>query len=218
MRKTLIAPALAALALAPAAGAHITLNPNEVPADSFSRFAVRVPTERPDADTTKVVVQLPEGLFFVSFQPKPGWTRTVTMEKLDPPVELFGEEYTERVATVTWEGGKIAPGEFDEFGLSAKVPNAAGQTLEFPATQTYSSGEVVRWIGAADADTPAPRVTLAAAAAEEAAPPQTETAAAPAAAEDDSDLDALALAFGVAGLLAGVAALVLVLVRRPGRS
>jgi uncharacterized protein YcnI len=217
MRKTVISLALAALVTAPAAGAHITLNPNEVPADSFSRFAVRVPTERPDADTTKVVVQLPEGLFFVSFQPKPGWTRSVTMEKLDPPVELFGEEYTERVATVTWEGGKIAPGEFDEFGMSAKVPNAAGQTLVFPATQTYSSGEVVRWIGAADADTPAPRVTLAAAASEEAAPTATETTeAAPAAdaEEDDSDLDALALAFGIAGLVAGVAALALVLVRR----
>jgi uncharacterized protein YcnI len=164
-------------------------------------------------------VQLPEGLFFVSFQPKAGWTRTVTTEKLDPPVELFGETYTERIATVTWEGGEIAPGEFDEFGMSAKVPNAAGQTLVFPATQTYSSGEVVRWIGAADADTPAPRVTLAAAAAEEPAPTATETTEAVADVEDDdSDLDALALAFGVAGLVAGVAALALVLLRRPRRS
>ncbi len=192
MRKTLLVLALGALVLVPAAGAHVTLNPNEVPADSFSRFAVRVPTERPDADTTKVVVQLPLGLFFVSFQPKPGWTRTVTMEKLDPPVDVFGEEQTERIATVTWEGGKIAPGEFDEFGMSAKVPNQAGQTLVFPAVQTYSSGEVVRWIGAPDADEPAPRVTLGAKVAEEAAP-VTETTAAAETEEDDSDMDGLAL-------------------------
>ncbi len=123
MKKTLIVLVLAGALLAvPAASAHVTVNPNEVPADSFSRFAIRVPTERPAADTTKVVLSLPKGLFFVSFQPKPGWKRTVTMEKLDPPVELFGEKQTERVATVTWEGGKIAPGEFDEFGMSAKVP------------------------------------------------------------------------------------------------
>ena len=218
MRMTLPVSALAALVLVPAASAHITLNPSEVPADSFSRFAVRVPTERPDADTTKVVLQLPEGLAFVSFQPKPGWTRTVTMVKLAEPVTNDeGETITERIGTVTWEGGTIAPGEFDEFGLSARVPNEAGRTLVFPALQTYSSGEVVRWIGAADADTPAPRVTLAATESEEAAPAPTETTAAAETEDDDSDLDGLALAFGIAGLVAGLAALILTL-RRPKRS
>ena len=214
MRRSLILLTLGTLLLAPLASAHVTLNPNEVPADSFSRFAVRVPNERPNAGTTKVVLQLPEGLFFVSFQPKAGWTRTVTMEKLDPPVELFGETYSERVATVTWEGGTIAPGEFDEFGMSAKVPAEQG-TLTFPATQTYSNGEVVRWIGAADADTPAPRVELTAAVEETAAPAETETTAAAESEDDESDSDTLALAFGIAGLVAGVAAIVLTLVRRP---
>ena len=62
-------------------------------------------------------------LSFVGFQPKPGWTRTVTMVKLAKPVTNDeGETVTERIDTVTWEGGKIAPGEFDEFGISAKVP------------------------------------------------------------------------------------------------
>jgi len=219
MKKTLTLLALAGALLAvPAASAHVTLNPNEVPADSFSRFAVRVPTERPDADTTKVVLQLPEGLFFVSFQPKPGWKRTVTMEKLDPPVSVFGEMQTERIATVTWEGGAIAPGEFDEFGLSAKVPNQAGRTLVFPAVQTYSSGEVVRWIGAPDADEPAPRVTLSAKVAEGPAPPADESTAAAESSEDDSDLDGLALGFGIAGFAAGIAALGVTLVRKPKRS
>jgi periplasmic copper chaperone A len=218
MKKTLtVLAVVGGLVAVPAAAAHVTLNPNTVPADSFSRFAVRVPTERPDADTTKVVLQLPEGLFFVSFQPKPGWERTVTMEKLDPPVEVFGEMQTERIASVTWEGGTIAPGEFDEFGLSAKVPNAAGQTLVFPAVQTYSSGEVVRWIGAADADEPAPRVTLGAKEPESAVP-TTETTAAADTEDDDSEMDGLALAFGIAGLVAGLAALGITLVRRPKRS
>ena len=218
MHRSLILLVLGSLLLAPLAGAHVTLNPNEVPADSFSRFAVRVPNERPSSGTTKVVLQLPEGLFFVSFQPKPGWKRTITTEQLDPPVELFGETYSERVATVTWEGGTIAPGEFDEFGMSAKVPAEPG-TLTFPATQTYANGEVVRWIGAADADTPAPHVELTAAVEEE--PAETTAAETVAAAEtedDDSDTAGLALAFGIAGLVAGLAALVVTLVRRPKRA
>ncbi len=208
-----------ALLSAPVASAHVTLNPNEVPADSFSRFAIRVPNERPNAGTTKVVLQLPQGLFFVSFQPKPGWKRTITMEKLDPPVELFGEMQTERVATVTWEGGRVAPGEFDEFGMSAKVP-AEAVTLAFPSTQTYSNGEVVRWIGAADADTPAPRVTLTPAVEEAPAPGTLPAATTDAEASEDesSNMEGLALGFGVAGLVTGLAALVLTLLRRPRRA
>ena len=215
MKKTLTLLALGALVLVPSASAHVTVNPNEVPADSFSRFAIRVPTERPNADTTKVVVKLPKGLFFVAFQPKPGWKRTITMEKLDPPVDVFGEMVSERVATVSWEGGKIAPGEFDEFGMSAKVP-ATQTVLVFPATQTYSNGEVVRWIGAPDSDTPAPQVTLTPKAEEAAAPAATETIATAETEADDSD--GLALAFGIAGLVAGLAALGLTLFRRPKRS
>jgi uncharacterized protein YcnI len=204
------------LALAPVAGAHVTLNPNTVPADSFARFAVRVPNERPSADTTKVVVQIPEDLSFVSLQPKPGWTHTVTMVKLPKPITNDeGETVTERIGTVTWEGGKIAPGEFDEFGLSAKVPDKEG-TLVFPSTQTYSNGEVVHWVGAADADEPAPRVTLTAKVQEAAAPTTTTTAeAASAESDDDEDGDTLTLVLAIAGLVAGVAALAIVLLRRP---
>ena len=216
-RTVIAALVAAALVLAPAAVAHVTVNPNEVAADSFARFAVRVPNERPNADTTKVTVRLPEGLFFVSFQPKPGWKGTVTMEKLDPPATVFGEQVTERVATVTWEGGRIAPGEFDEFGMSAKVPNAPGRMLVFPALQTYSNGEVVRWIGPPDADEPASRVTLGPKEEEGAAAqaPQPASSSEESAGGGDSEGRAnLALGFGIAGLVAGLAALVLTFVRR----
>lgn len=218
LRRLLIPLAAAAIVFVPAAAAHVTVNPNEVPADSFSRFAIRVPNERPSADTVKVTLELPKGLFFVSFQPKPGWRRTVTMEKLDPPAEVFGEKVTERVATVTWEGGSIAPGEFDEFGMSAKVPDSPGTKLVFPSLQTYSNGEVVRWIGPPDADEPAPRVTLGAKEAEEgAAAAAAETTAAAAAEEADDGGNGranLALGFSIAGLVAGLAGLGAALLRR----
>ena len=212
MKKTPILLVLAGALLAvPAASAHVTVNPRTVQADSFARFAVRVPDEAEDAQTIKVTVQLPESVSFVSFQPKPGWKRSVTMVKLDTPITNDeGETVTERISTVTWEGGQIAPGEFDEFGLSAKVPAAQGK-LVFPAVQTYSNGDVVRWIGDPDSDTPAPRVTVTPRAGEAAA-------AAPTASSDEGEHDGLALAFGIAGLVAGVAALAVVLIRRPKRS
>jgi uncharacterized protein YcnI len=214
-RTALILAALGAVLLAPSAAAHVTVNPDAVPADSFSRFVVRVPTER-GVPTVKLTVQIPEGLTFVSFQPKPGWTRTVKTVKLAKPVTIEGETVTERIGTVTWSRGKIGPGEFDEFGMSAHVPNSPGRELIFPAVQTYANGEVVRWIGDPSADEPAPRVTLEAAEPEDhAAAATTTTASSEESGDDESDDRAnVALGFGIAGLVAGLAGLGLGLYRR----
>jgi periplasmic copper chaperone A len=209
LRRTIVPLIGAALVLAPAAAAHVTVDPDAVPADSFARFDIRVPNERENASTTKLVVKLPKGLVEVGFQPKPGWKRSVTMEKLAEPVTVEGETVTEQVGTVTWQGGNIAPGEFDEFGISAKVPDEAGTKLTFPAVQTYSNGEVVRWIGAPDADEPAPQVTL-----EAAAPTAETTAAETTSDESDNSRANLALGFGIAGLAVGLVALAVVFLRR----
>jgi uncharacterized protein len=157
--------AAAALALPAVAAAHVTVQPEELPAGTFTRADVRVPNERDDAGTVKVDVQLPDGFYFASYEPVAGWEVKVTTEKLDEPVEIEpGFEATEQVTRVTWTGdggeGLIPPGAFQDFGLSVLTPDAVGETLTFKALQTYEGGEVVRWIGAPDAEEPAPTVTL----------------------------------------------------------
>ncbi len=211
-----------ALALTPAAGAHVTLNPPEWEAGGFARFAVRVPNERDNANTTRVTVQFPESVISASFMPVPGWNRTVRMARLAEPIEEEGEEpITERIASVTWSGGTIRPGEFVEFGVSFQVPEGAGEELLFPSLQRYSSGEVVRWIAPdPEADTPAPRIAvLPPEEEEEAAEPaaaQAQAPASPAATEDDQARSRanLALGLGIAGLVAGLVALGLAVFRR----
>jgi len=216
-----------ALALPATAAAHVTLNPPEWEAGGFARFAVRVPNERDNADTTRVTVQFPDSVVSASFQPVDGWRRTVEMEQLDEPIEEEGEDpITERLATVTWSGGRIRPGEFQEFGVSFQVPeDAVGEPLVFPSIQRYSNGEVVRWIGPEDADEPAPVVEVLPAAEEDdeaAATPTPEATPEPAdagTAEDEDDGTGranLALGFGIAGLAAGLGAIGLTLVRRGG--
>lgn len=138
--------------------AHVTVQPNEAVVGSFSRFVVRVPNERPDASTVRVEVEFPP-LAFVSFQPKDGWQRDVEEEAFDEPIEVFGNEITEGVTSVTWRGGEIGPGEFEEFGFSARMPDEPGE-LEFRASQHYDSGEVVEWTGPADGEEPAARVAV----------------------------------------------------------
>jgi uncharacterized protein YcnI len=193
LRIALISACTAALAAASAASAHVTLNPEKAPADSFTRFALRVPTEE-EVPTVKLSVQLPAGLDEVTFQSKPGWKRAQSGR------------------VVTWSGGQIPPEEFDEFGLSVHLPNTPGKTLIFPATQTYANGKVVHWIGALTSDEPAPHVMLEAAASETTA--STTTASTTTTEADDDDHDGLALGFGIAGLAAGLLALGVTLVRK----
>jgi uncharacterized protein len=214
-----------ALAMPATAEAHVTLNPSEWEAGGFARFAVRVPNERDDADTTRVTVQFPANVVSANFQPVEGWKRTVELERLDEPIEEEGEDrITERLARVTWSGGRIRPGEFQEFGVSFQVPeDAVGDSLAFPSIQRYSNGEVVRWIGPEDADEPAPLVEVLPPAEEDdeaAATPAPEATPRPATANNEDDDGTgranLALGVGVAGLVAGLGALGLTLMRRSG--
>jgi uncharacterized protein YcnI len=168
MRKTTVAAltAAAALAVPAAASAHVTLQPGEAPAGSFSKLDVRVPNERDDKGTIRVDVRFPDGFYFLSYQRVPGWRARVYKEKLDAPVDLGGFSVDEQYTRIVWRAKKpkrdrIAPGQFQDFPLSVRVPDGApGTQLVFRAFQTYQRGERVAWTGAPDADEPAPRVTL----------------------------------------------------------
>jgi len=210
MRPTLLtAAALAAALMAPAAaGAHVTVQPDHAAAGAFTRLDVRVPTERDNASTVKVDLQLPPGFAEASYQRVLGWTVKVTKTKLAQPIKTDDGEVTEGVSRITWTAKRTAdgipPGAFQDFGLSVQVPGKAGDALTFKALQTYSDGQVVRWIGAQDSDTPAPIVTVTGA---QVTPAATAT---PTAANTSSSngLSITALVVGALGLLTAVAALV----------
>jgi hypothetical protein len=96
----------------------------------------------------------------------PGWTSTVQKTALAQPITTEGgRQVTETVSKITWTGGKIAPGTFEEFDVSlGPLPTGTDQ-LVFKALQTYDNGEVVRWIdtpapGAAEPEHPAPVLKL----------------------------------------------------------
>ena len=235
MRRPMLA-AIAALLLAPAAAqAHVTVQPDTAPAGGFTRLDVRVPNERDDAGTTKVDVQLPPGFIAASYEPVPGWKVKLTRSKADEPIDSGeGLKSDTQVSRITWTGdgkaGVIAPGEFQDFGLSLKMPEGkAGDELTFKALQTYDDGQVVRWIGPEDADEPAPVVTLedgsaggghGAPAATTGSGSQQSSPGAPAASSsgDDGGTDTLSIVAVVLGALALIAALGALAAARRGAS
>jgi periplasmic copper chaperone A len=148
------------------ADAHVTANPNQAPADSWFRTALRVSHGCEGTPTVAVRVKLPDGVLSVRPQMKPGWEISITQRKLDPPIEgPHGEEISQVVDEVAWRGGPLPDAYFDEFGLSMRLPAEAG-TLYFPVVQECEEG-VHRWIGIpsdgqewGDLDEPAPFVRV----------------------------------------------------------
>jgi uncharacterized protein YcnI len=172
-RKILVAlMAIALGTVAVPAGAHVTVNPKEAAKGSFAELAFRVPNERPDSGTVKLEVSFPPAhpLAHLNVRPVEGWTYTIERQTLATPIESEepgGEAITEYISKITWEGGTIRPGEFQEFEISGgPLPDDVDQIV-FKAVQTYASGEVVRWIeepteGGEEPELPAPILTLVA--------------------------------------------------------
>ncbi|MFG2010000.1 YcnI family protein [Micromonospora sp. NPDC048868] len=212
------AVATAVLGFAAPASAHVTVNPQEATQGGYSRFAFRVPNESDTASTTKLEVVLPENapIGSVSTMPVPGWTVAVEKRKVDPPVEVHGSQLSEVVSKLTWTAtgsAAVKPGQFQEFPVSMG-PLPQVETMVFKTLQTYSDGNVQRWIeeplpGGEEPENPAPVLTLTAAAPSTA---PTGTAAPQAAGDDDDDdagSDDVATGLAVAGLVAGVGGLLL---------
>lgn len=165
----LSAASLGLLAL-PAAG-HVTVQPPTAAKGGYATLTFKVPNERDEASTTKLEIEFPEAYPFagVSVRPKDGWDYTVERTNLPTPISNHGEQVTSRVAKITWTAdstaSQIAPGEFDEFPVSAGPLPADATSMTFKALQTYSNGEIVRWIeeaaeGAAEPRFPAPKLAL----------------------------------------------------------
>jgi uncharacterized protein YcnI len=144
MRKLLIVAGIAvagALAVPAVAGAHVTVTPGEVEAGGFEVFTLQVPTEG-NSPTRRVVLNIPFGVAFSSYQPVPGWRVSLLRTR------------SGRVYKVVLNG-RLGVGRFQRFLFAAGLPETP-QTLKWGATQTYANGRVVRWTDSdPDADTPA---------------------------------------------------------------
>ncbi|MBD8703077.1 DUF1775 domain-containing protein [Frigoribacterium sp. CFBP 13712] len=234
------AAALLSLAAPLAASAHVHVEPGQAEAGSYSTLTFKVPNESADAGTVRFVVDLPTDTPFtsVSYEPVPGWSTEVATGALPEPVDIDGATVTTAPVTVTWtadEGAQIAPGQFQQFVISAGAVPDTGSIL-LPSHQEYSDGSVVDWDEPAPAsgeepehpaptlyvnDTPPDEGHSDSHAVGEGADASSDASSDDAAvsASGDSDASSTAgVAFGIGGLAFGAVALVVsvvALTRRP---
>lgn len=216
-----LATGVAVLGLAGPASAHVRVDPGQATQGGYAALSFRVPNESSTAATTKLEIALPADSPFASVSVKPvaGWKATTTTGKLAKPIEAHGTQVTEAVNRVTFTATSkatgIQPGEFQEFEISVGPLPENKDKIFFKALQTYSDGEISRWIeeqtGSEEPENPAPVLNLVKGSGTGHGDDDGDAAPSEAAAvtsTSDSSGNGVAIGLGVAGLVAGVAGLI----------
>jgi uncharacterized protein YcnI len=149
-RATLAAAAAlgAMLTQAAPAFAHAAISPPVAKTGVLQQFTLAVPTEKQGATTASVQLTVPDGVQIDSFEPEPGWTRTV---------DRTGTGEGAIIRRVTWSGGRVPTDEDAVFRFQATLTGGS-RNYVFSVRQTYSDGTVVDWNGPETADAPSPVV------------------------------------------------------------
>ena len=137
------------------ASAHVRAESDNASPGQTAVVTFRVPGESENgALTTQLRIALPD-VPSARTEVMPGWT-----------ARLDRDAAAGTVSAVTWTaspGTGISSDQFALFRVSVKMPE--GETVSFPATQTYSDGTVVRWDqpplpDGGEPEYPAPAVTM----------------------------------------------------------
>lgn len=130
-----------------AAYAHVTIDPKTATAGDYAKVVFRVSHGCDMSPTTAITVKIPEGVLAAKPQVKSGWKITIKKAKLAKPSMMHGKEIPEAASEITWSGGDLSGEHMDEFGLSFKSPDVAGD-LFFAVLQTCKKGSA-NWAEAA---------------------------------------------------------------------
>lgn len=194
-----------------AASAHVSAEPSEAAAGTFSTISFGIPHGCDGSATTALTFAIPEGVEKVKPNVNPTWDITL-------------DQQNDRVTSVTYKAKTPLPDTLrDSVALTVKpAESAAGQALLFPVTQTCERGEIV-WDAADHSEKhPAPAVQITAKQGDEHShgghshegheSHEAQDAAAPA--TESSPLAGWGVGLGAVGVLLGLAALIVALRRR----
>jgi len=117
------------LAMPSLAFSHASLEQKEVETGNFYKAVLGIGHGCKGSTTTKITVELPEGVNKAKPMPKAGWQ-----------VEILTGS-TGNVNQIVWSGGELLDAHFDEFVFKAKI-DAAPQTLFFLTKQECEKGEI----------------------------------------------------------------------------
>jgi len=151
-RHSLVCAAVATL-MASSASAHVTLENRQAAIGAGYKAVFAVPHGCAGSATTKIRVQIPEGVIAVKPMPKAGWNVEVIKGKYAAEYDYHGTKFSEGVKEVVWSGGKLPDDYYDEFVISTFLTGVLkpDTVLYFPTVQECEQG-VSRWIEIPEGD------------------------------------------------------------------
>lgn len=141
-----------ALLLPTLAQAQILLDADQAERGSYYRGVLTVSQGCNGSATTRITVDIPEGLQFAQPMPKAGWQLEIVKKPVERPFFQDGIEITEAVRQISWSGNSLHDIHFDEFVFRGRIGVDASSVLYFPVIQTCESGEL-HWDQTAEAET-----------------------------------------------------------------
>lgn len=130
-------------AFATSAFAHAHIEPDTAAKGSSGTFVLTLPNERSDADTTEIA------LVFDEDNPI-GDAAVTTFDDWKSNAEYLSDG--EVLQKITLTGGRITGENSASFDIELKDLPGKGDSFTIKVLQTYSDGQVVRWIDEPEAD------------------------------------------------------------------
>ena len=114
---------------------HVRVDPYQTNPGQFSTFVFWLYHGCEDSPTTKLTVQIPDGLAVVTPQVKSGWEISTVSTVYATPINVYGTEVSEGNIGISWFGGAIPASYMDTFVLTAFISSEQSEDLKFLVVQ-----------------------------------------------------------------------------------
>lgn len=135
---------IAPIFLAQIASAHISfIDAKPLVAGKSFKATFAIPHGCEGTATTKITIQIPEGIIAAKPMPKADWNLTTEINDYAKSYQQYGKEVTKGATSVTWEG-LLPDAHYDEFTVTGYFAENTGKfkkQIFFPIIQTCETGE-----------------------------------------------------------------------------
>lgn len=137
----------AVLLAASPAGAHVFLEGRQAAIGADYNAVFVVPHGCAGSPTTKLRLQIPEGVVASEAKPVAGWNVEIVKGKYASEYDYKGAKVSEGIKQVAWSGGKLPDKGRQEFVIEAYLTDSLkpNTMLYFPTVQECEQG-ISRWI------------------------------------------------------------------------
>lgn len=122
--------------------AHAVIEQTEAESGSYYKGVIGIGHGCEGSATTKVTIDIPDGVRGVKPMPKAGWQVDIVKQQLTQSYESHGKTVVEDVRQITWYGNSLAHEHYDEFAFKGQIAVGTSSKLYFPVRQACVVGEI----------------------------------------------------------------------------